>query len=123
MSPQQISDEPVYGFKRMVDLASINIGMMDFTGKYVKLALRVRYYESDATTLISLIPAKIVTLTADETTWVDASGTLVAEGDPTAVSTEYDFFMTLLDMPIVIANLVSQKISWADSTAGGNRFD
>lgn len=123
MSPQQISDEPVYGFKRMVDLASINIGMMDFTGKYVKLALRVRYYESDETTIISLIPSKVVTLTADDTTWVDASGTIVAEGDPTAIATEYEFFMSLLDMPIVISTLVSQKISWADSVAGGNRFD
>jgi hypothetical protein len=123
MTPHQISDDPVYGFKRKAELAAINIGLADFAGKFVKLMLLVKYYESDSTTLITLIPPKVVTLTADETTWVDASGNIVAESDPNAVMTEYDFFIMLMDQPIIISNLVAQKISWADSQAGGNRFD
>lgn len=123
MTPQQISDDQVYGFKRKAELSAINIGLADFIGKSVKLILSVKYYETDLTTVISLIPPKLVTLTADETTWVDASGTIVPEGDPSAVMTEYDFFLTLMDQPIVISNLVSQKIAWADTPAGGNRFD
>ena len=123
MAPQQISDDPIYGFKRKASLAAINIGLADFMGKSVKLILSVNYYEADSVTLITLIPPKVVTLTADESTWVDASGTIVAEGDPSAAMTEYDFFIMLMDQPIVIADLVSQKIAWADSSAGGNRFD
>lgn len=123
MTPQQISDDPVYGFKRKASLAAINIGLADFIGKSVKLVLSVKYYEADSTTMIALIPPKTVILTADESTWVDASGTIVAEGDPSAAMTEYDFFIMLMSQSIVIADLVSQKIAWADSPAGGNRFD
>lgn len=120
MSPQQISDDPIYGFKRKVELSAINIGIADFVGKRVQLMLSVNYYEADASTMITVIPPKIVSLTADETIWVDANGIIVPEGDPSAVMTEYDFFLTLLDVPIVISTLVSQKISWADSL---QRFD
>lgn len=120
MSPQQISNDPVYGFKRKVELSAVNIGLADFVGKRVQLMLSVNYYEADASTVISVIPPKIVSLTADETTWVDANGNILPADDPAAVMTEYDYFLTLLNVPIVISTLVSQKITWADSL---QRFD
>ena len=110
-----ISDEPTYGFKRKVEVAQIHIGFEDFVDKAVNLFLIVKYYESNGTTPITLIPAKGVTLRADNTTWVDATGTIVPEGDPTAVMTEYEFFMSLMNVPIVISDIVESKVTWADS--------
>ena len=110
-----ISDEPNYGFKRKAEVARIHIGFMDFVDKAVNLQFIVNYYESDGTTLIDIIPPKSVTLRADNTTWVDITGTIVPEGDPTAVMTEYDFFMSLMTVPIVISDIIESKVTWADS--------
>jgi hypothetical protein len=115
-----ISDEPTYGFKRKVEVARIHIGFMNFVDKAVNLQFIVNYYEDDGTTLINIIPSKGVTLRADETTWVDQNGTIVPEGDPTAVMTEYDFFMALMDVPIVISDIIGAKVVWADNLG---RFD
>jgi hypothetical protein len=115
-----ISDEPNYGFKRKVEVAKIHIGFEDFVDKAVNLYLIVKYYESNEVTPITLIPAKGVTLRADNTTWVDANGTIVPEGDPTAVMTEYDFFMAMMEIPVVISDIVESKVVWADSLG---RFD
>jgi hypothetical protein len=114
-----ISDEPTYGFKRKVEPTIIYIGFKDFVGKVVNLQFIVNYYEADETP-ITIIPFKEVTLRADETTWVDATGTIVPEGDPTAVMTEYDFFISLMNVPIVISDIVAAKVVWADNLG---RFD
>ena len=114
-----ISNEPNYGFKRKVELAQIHIGFMDFVNKSVNLFLVVKYYEADDTP-ITIIPSKNVILRADNTTWVDIDGNIVPEGDITAVMTEYDFFMLLMDQPIVISDIVESKVIWADSLG---RFD
>ena len=114
-----ISDEPTYGFKRKVEPTIIYIGFKDFVGKVVNLQFIVNYYEADDTP-ITLIPSKTVTLRADETTWVDENGTIVPEGDPTAVMTEYDFFMSLMNVPIVISDIIAAKVVWADNLG---RFD
>jgi hypothetical protein len=110
-----ISDEPTYGFKRKVELSQIYIGFQDFVDKSVSLAFVVNYYEEDGTTLITLIPKKQVILRADESTWVNSNGTIVPEGDPTAVMTEYDFFIMLMNVPIVISDIVEAKVAWADN--------
>jgi hypothetical protein len=115
-----ISDEPNYGFKRKVDLSKIHIGFKDFVGKSVNLTTLVKYYENDGVTSIDIIPPKEITLKADEITWVDQNGNIVPEGDPTAVMTEYDFFMSLMNVPIVISDIVESKVAWADSLG---RFD
>lgn len=115
-----ISDEPVYGFKRKVEVDLIYIGLQDYVSKNVNLHLSVKYFESDGVTPITIIPPKIVILRADKTTWVDATGTIVPEGDPTAVMTEYDFFISLMSVPIVISDIVEAKVAWADSLG---RFD
>ena len=109
-----ISNEPTYGFKRKVEVAQIHIGFMDFVDKSVSLCFIVKYYEANDTP-ITIIPSKNVILRADNTTWVDATGTIVPEGDPTAVMTEYNFFISLMDVPIVISDIVESKVTWADS--------
>ena len=114
-----ISDEPTYGFKRKVEPTIIYIGFKDFVGKVVNLQFIVNYYEADETP-ITIIPFKEVILRADETTWVDQNGTIVPEGDPTAVMTEYDFFINLMSVPIVISDIVEAKVAWADNLG---RFD
>jgi hypothetical protein len=110
-----ISDEPTYGLKRKVELASIHIGFQNFVDKAVNLFLIVKYYESDGVTPITLIPAKGVTLRADDTTWVNSDGDIVPEGDPTAVMTEYEFFIMMMTVPVVISDIVEAKVAWADS--------
>ncbi len=115
-----ISDEPNYGFKRKVHVNSINIGIGDLFNKAVVLYLIVKYYAPDGNTIIDFIPPKNVNLIADTTTWVDQNGTIVPEGDPTAVMTEYDFFMTLMTVPIVISDIIAAKVVWADNLG---RFD
>jgi hypothetical protein len=114
-----ISDEPTYGFKRKVEVAQIHIGFKDFVNKAVNLYFVVNYYEDDYTP-ITIIPFKSVILRADETTWVDQNGTIVPEGDPTAVMTEYDFFMMMMTVPIVISDIIEAKVIWADNLG---RFD
>lgn len=109
-----ISDEPNYGFKRKVEAISIHIGFQTFIDKAVNLHLMVRYYENDGTP-ITLIPAKNVVLRADDSTWVDSNGNIVPEGDPTAVMTEYEFFMAMMNVPVVISDIVEAKVAWADS--------
>lgn len=109
-----ISDEPTYGFKRKVEPTIIYIGFKDVVGKVVNLQFIVNYYETDDTP-ITIIPPKGVILRADETTWVDQNGTIVPEGDPTAVMTEYAFFMMLMDVPIVISDIIADKVVWADN--------
>lgn len=114
-----ISDEPKYGFKRKVDVAAIHIGLKDFMDKAVNLHLVVNYYDDKGNT-IDIIPSKVVILRADNTTWVDANGNIVQEGDPNAVMTEYDFFIMLMNVPVVISNIVESKVAWADNLG---RFD
>jgi hypothetical protein len=110
-----ISDEPIYGFKRKVEVAQIHIGFQDFVDKAVNLVTLVKYYESDGVTPITLIPNKLVSLRADNTTWVDVDGNIVPEGNIAAVMTEYEFFMAMMNVPIVISDIVEAKVAWADS--------
>jgi len=109
-----ISNEPTYGFKRKVEVAQIHIGFMDFVNKSVSLYFIVKYYEADNTP-ITIIPSKSVILRADNTTWVDVDGNIVEEGSLDAIMTEYDFFMMLMDQPIIISDIVESKVTWADS--------
>lgn len=110
-----ISDEPNYGFKRKVHVNSININIGDIFNKAVTLSLVVKYYAPDGITVIDFIPPKEVSLIADTTTWVDANGNIVPGGDPAAVMTEYAFFMSLMEIPVVISDIVEAKVAWADS--------
>ena len=109
-----ISDEPLYGFKRKAEPTLIYIGFKESIGKFVNLQFIVNYYKVDDAP-ITIIPPKIVTLRADETTWVDSNGNIVPQEDPAAVMTEYEFFMAMMNVPIVISDIVEAKVAWADS--------
>ena len=110
-----ISNEPVYGFKRTVTMAALQINALPFMGENVNLICQVNYFEPTTDVPISIIPPKIVNLIADNTTCVDANGVIVPCGSPDAVMTEYEYYMQMLTVPVVIADAVEQKIVWADS--------
>jgi hypothetical protein len=110
-----ISNEPVYGFKRTATMAALNIGALPFVGENVTLVCQVDYFEPITDVPITIIPPKIVPLIADNTTCVDVNGVIVPCGSPEAVMTEYEYFMQMLTVPVVIATMVEQKILWADS--------
>lgn len=109
-----ISNEPVYGFKRTVTMAALQINALPFIGENVNLICQVNYFEPTTDVPITIIPPKIVPLIADNTTCVDANGVIVPCGGPDAVMTEYEYFMQMLTVPVVIATMVEQKILWAD---------
>ena len=115
-----ISDEPTYGFKRTVTMAALNINALPFTGENVILSCQVDYFEPTTDAPITIIPPKQVPLIADNTTCVDANGMIVPCGSPEAVMTEYEYFMQMLTVPVVIATMVTQKILWADSVGRFN---
>jgi hypothetical protein len=115
-----ISDEPTYGFKRTATMAALNIGALPFMGEAVNLICQVNYFEPITDAPITIIPPKIVPLIADNTTCVDRNGMIVPCGGPDAVMTEYEYYMQMLDVPVVIADMVTAKILWAD---GEGRFN
>lgn len=110
-----ISDEPIYGFKRTATMAALQINALPFMGEAVNLICQVNYFEPTTDAPITIIPPKIVPLIADNTTCVDVNGVIVPCGSPEAAMTEYEYFMQMLTIPVVIATMVEQKILWADS--------
>ena len=110
-----ISNEPVYGFKRTVTMAALNIGALPFMGENVNLICQVDYFEATTDAPITIIPPKIVPLIADNTTCVDVNGVIVPCESPEDAMTEYEYFMQMLTVPVVIADMVEQKILWADA--------
>lgn len=110
-----ISDEPLYGFKRTATMAALQINALPFMGENVNLICQVDYFEPTTDAPITIIPPKIVPLIADNTTCVDSNGVIVPCGSPDAVMTEYEYYMQMLSVPVVIADMVEQKILWADS--------
>jgi len=109
-----ISDEPNYGFKRKVSVAQIHIGFEDFVDKCVNLVLTVKYYENDDPPQNIYISFQVYML-GPKLTPSQFRSNIVPEGDITAVMTEYEFFISLMNVPIVISDIVQAKVSWADS--------
>jgi hypothetical protein len=101
-------------------MAAVNIGALPFMGENVNLMCQVNYFEPTTDAPITIIPPKIVPLIANNTTCVDANGVIVPCGSPEAVMTEYEFFIQMLYVPVVIADMVTQKILWADSVGRFN---
>lgn len=96
-------------------MAALNIGALPFMGESVNLICQVNYFEAATDEPITIIPPKIVSLVADNTTCVDVNGVIVPCESPEAVMTEYEYYMQMLTVPVVIATMVTQKILWADS--------
>ena len=111
-----ISNDPVYGFKRKVEAAGLQIGFMDYMNKSVTLTTNVRYFENNSEEAeITIIQQKVVSMIADNTTCVNSSGVIVPCDSPDAVMTEYEYYMQMLNVPVVISDMIEQKILWADS--------
>ena len=96
-------------------MAALQINALPFMGENVNLVCQVDYFEPTTDAPITIIPPKIVPLIADNTTCVDDKGVIVPCGSPDAVMTEYEYYMQMLNVPVVIADMVEQKILWADS--------
>ena len=110
-----ISNEPVYGFKRTVTMAALNIGCVPFVGENINVLCQVDYFEPTTDAPISIIPPKIVSLIADKSTCVDDKGVIVPCDSPDAAMTEYDYYMQMLFVPVIIEELVVDKIQQADA--------
>ena len=110
-----ISDEPTYGFKRTVTMSALLINALPSAGENVILLCQVDYFEPTTDIPITIIPPRIVPLVADKSTCVDINGMIVPCGSPEAAMNEFDFFMQMLYESVIIADMVEQKILWADS--------
>ena len=89
-----ISNEPTYGFKRTATMAAVLINALPFMGENVNLTIQVDYFEPTTDAPITIIPPKIVNLIA--------------------IGAEFDYYMSLLDQPVIIQDLVIAKIEEAD---------
>lgn len=109
-----ISNEPVYGFKRTATMATLQINALPFMGENINLVTQVNYFDQNDLP-IDIIPPKIVNLVANNNTCVDDKGVIVPCDSPDAVMTEFEYYMSLLNTPVVIETLVVQKIQQADA--------
>jgi hypothetical protein len=109
-----ISNDPVYGFKRTATMAGLLINPVPFMGENINLTVQVDYFDKDDTP-INIIPPKIVSLIADNSHCVNDKGVPVPCNSPDAVMTEFEYYMSMLHQSVIIADLVTQKILWADS--------
>lgn len=109
-----ISNEPIYGYKRTATMAALQINALPFMGSNINLLTQVNYFTQNDVP-IDIIPAKNVYLIADNSTCVDAQGNPVACDSPDAVMTEFEYYMSLLDQPVIIQDLVIAKIQQADA--------
>ncbi len=114
-----ISNEPVYGFKRTATMAALQINALPFTGECFNLMVQVNYFDQNDVP-IDIIPPKIVYLIADNSTCVDKDGNPVSCESPDAVMTEFEYYMSLLNTPVVIETLVVGKIQQADAAGKFN---
>ena len=115
-----ISNEPTYGFKRTATMASLQINALPWTGQNINLLVQVDYFEQITDVPITIIPPKIVNLVADNSTCVDRNGVIVPCDSPDAVMTEFEYYMSLLNTPVVIETLVVGKIQQADAAGRFN---
>jgi hypothetical protein len=109
-----ISNEPLYGFKRTATMAALQINALSFMGQNISLLTQVNYFDQNDVP-IDIIPPKIVNLIADNSTCVDSKGNIVPCDSPDAVMTEFEYYMSMLNTPVVIETLVVGKIQQADA--------
>jgi hypothetical protein len=109
---QNISADPQYGFVRKVNIDKTEIGI-SIRSQYVTIAFVVEYFDANTEEPILIIPEKQVVLLADNTTNVDSNGTPLPDGAPG--TPEFDYFRAAMGVPVVIDDMISAKITWADS--------
>jgi hypothetical protein len=117
----QISNHPnLTTMTRFVSWAGLEIEADANYGFYIKLKYRLWAFIDDVELPISP-DAKYVTLFADNLTCVDSEGQIVECGTEGSIG-EYDFYIALMDEPIIIEDFVVNKITWADAQGKFNTF-
>jgi hypothetical protein len=117
----QISNHPsIPTMERWVSWAGLDIECDPNYGYYIRMKYRLWAFINN--TEIPISPgAMYVSLTADNSTCVDAIGSIVPCGTPGSVG-EYDFYMGMWNESIVIEDFVVEKIVWADAEGKFNTF-
>ncbi len=117
----QISNHPsIPTMERWVSWAGLDIECDPNYGYYIRMKYRLWAFINN--TEIPIAPgAMYVSLTADNSTCVDAIGSIVPCGTPGSVG-EYDFYMGMWNESIVIEDFVVEKIVWADAEGKFNTF-
>jgi len=117
----QISNHPtVSSMERYVSWAGLEIESDANYGFYIRLKYRIWAFLDQVEIPIS-IDAKYVNLLADNSICVNQQGQIVDCGTEGAIG-EYDFYMAMIDKPIIIQDLIVAKITWADSEGKFNTF-
>lgn len=117
----KISNHPVVTeMERWVSWAGLEIQSDANFGFYIKLKYRIWAFLNDLELPISN-DAKYITLLANNEVCVNTAGQIVECGSPDSVG-EYDFYMAMIDEPIIIQDLITSKITWADSEGKFNTF-
>lgn len=117
----QISNHPTLTtMERYVSWAGLEIASDANYGFFVKLKYRIWAF-IDGVELPIAPDSRYVNLIANNDTCVDQDGKIVECGTDGAVG-EYDFYLGLIDEPIIIQDLVLSKITWADQEGKFNTF-
>lgn len=117
----QISNHPVVAdMERWVSWAGLEIQSDANYGFYIRIKYRIWAFINDVEIPIGT-GAAYVNLNADNSTCVNSSGHIVDCGSLDSIG-EYDFYMAMIDEPTVIQDLITAKITWADSEGKFNTF-
>lgn len=117
----QISNHPtIFEMERWVSWAGLEIQTDANYGFYIRMKYRIWAFISDVEIPVS-ISAAYVNLTADNSTCVNSSGQIVECGTPDSMG-EYDFYIAMMNEPVIILDFVTSKITWADSEGRFNTF-
>lgn len=117
----QISNHPTISeMERWVSWAGLEIQTDANYGFYIRMKYRIWTFISDVEIPVS-IGAAYVNLTADNSTCVNSSGQIVECGSPDSMG-EYDFYIAMMNEPVIILDFVTSKITWADSEGRFNTF-
>jgi len=117
----QISNHPTISeMERWVSWAGLEIQTDANYGFYIRMKYRIWAFISDVEIPVS-ISAAYVNLTADNSTCVNSSGQIVECGTPDSMG-EYDFYIAMMNEPVIILDFVISKITWADSEGRFNTF-
>jgi hypothetical protein len=117
----QISNHPTISeMERWVSWAGLEIQTDANYGFYIRMKYRIWAFINDVEIPVS-ISAAYVNLTADNSTCVNSSGQIVECGSPDSMG-EYDFYIAMMNEPVIILDFVTSKITWADSEGRFNTF-
>jgi hypothetical protein len=117
----QISNHPtITSMNRYVSWSGLEIQSDANFGFYIKLKYRIWAFIDDLEIPISP-DCKYVALLATNETCVNSAGQIVECGTLDSVG-EYDFYIGLINEPIIIQDFVVSKLTWADSEGKFNTF-